>query len=238
MLGRLFGRAKDNHDDTICSSCGRTLLAGEWTQRIGRRQTAASASSARCAARPRAHRAAPSSLTDADGHRDHRTSQAGTQPTATPSGAPSKTKTPRSSVSKAAWRAPRPKSRSSRRSSPGCATPMSRPSPSDADAETAATAAAVPLAPATEPANADGFDAAPLPDEAPFVADTAGLDGEAVGRSRRRIGSRARRRSGRCGGDGRLRLRDVPRPHRSEPWRGAAPRRPTGRCDHRVVHCR
>jgi hypothetical protein len=34
MLGRLFGRAKDNHDDTICSSCGRTLLAGEWTQRI------------------------------------------------------------------------------------------------------------------------------------------------------------------------------------------------------------
>ena len=34
MLGRLFGRAKDNHDDTICSSCGRTLLAGEWTQRL------------------------------------------------------------------------------------------------------------------------------------------------------------------------------------------------------------
>ncbi len=34
MLGRLFGRAKDNHDDTVCSSCGRTLLAGEWTQRI------------------------------------------------------------------------------------------------------------------------------------------------------------------------------------------------------------
>ena len=34
MLGRLFGRAKDNHDDTICGSCGRTLLAGEWTQRI------------------------------------------------------------------------------------------------------------------------------------------------------------------------------------------------------------
>ena len=34
MLGRLFGRAKDHNDDTICSSCGRTLLAGEWTQRI------------------------------------------------------------------------------------------------------------------------------------------------------------------------------------------------------------
>jgi hypothetical protein len=34
MLGRLFGRAKDNHDDTMCSSCGRTLLAGEWTQRL------------------------------------------------------------------------------------------------------------------------------------------------------------------------------------------------------------
>jgi len=34
MLGRLFGRTKDEHDDTVCSNCGRTLLAGEWTQRI------------------------------------------------------------------------------------------------------------------------------------------------------------------------------------------------------------
>jgi hypothetical protein len=34
MLGRLFGRAKDHRDDTMCSSCGRTLLAGEWTQRL------------------------------------------------------------------------------------------------------------------------------------------------------------------------------------------------------------
>jgi hypothetical protein len=34
MLGRLFGRTKDDRDDTICSTCGRTLLAGEWTQRI------------------------------------------------------------------------------------------------------------------------------------------------------------------------------------------------------------
>ena len=34
MLGRLFGRTKDDRDDTVCSTCGRTLLAGEWTQRI------------------------------------------------------------------------------------------------------------------------------------------------------------------------------------------------------------
>ena len=34
MLGRLFGRAKDDRDDTVCSTCGRTLLAGEWTQRV------------------------------------------------------------------------------------------------------------------------------------------------------------------------------------------------------------
>ena len=34
MLGRLFGRSKDESDDTICSACGRTLLAGEWTQRV------------------------------------------------------------------------------------------------------------------------------------------------------------------------------------------------------------
>src|SRR5271157_1499619 len=33
MLGRLFGRTKDDRDDTVCSACGRTLLAGEWTQR-------------------------------------------------------------------------------------------------------------------------------------------------------------------------------------------------------------
>lgn len=34
MLGRLFGHTKDDHDDTVCSACGRTLLAGEWTQRV------------------------------------------------------------------------------------------------------------------------------------------------------------------------------------------------------------
>jgi hypothetical protein len=34
MLGRLFGRSKEDNDDTVCSVCGRTLLAGEWTQRL------------------------------------------------------------------------------------------------------------------------------------------------------------------------------------------------------------
>jgi len=34
MLGRLFGRTKDDRDDTVCSACGRHLLAGEWTQRV------------------------------------------------------------------------------------------------------------------------------------------------------------------------------------------------------------
>ena len=34
MLGRLFGRSKEDNDETICATCGRTLLAGEWTQRL------------------------------------------------------------------------------------------------------------------------------------------------------------------------------------------------------------
>jgi hypothetical protein len=34
MLGRLFGHTKNDRDDTVCSACGRTLLAGEWTQRV------------------------------------------------------------------------------------------------------------------------------------------------------------------------------------------------------------
>jgi hypothetical protein len=34
MLGRIFGRGKDEPDQAVCASCGRTLLAGEWTQKI------------------------------------------------------------------------------------------------------------------------------------------------------------------------------------------------------------
>ena len=34
MLGRIFGRGKDQPDQAVCASCGRTLLAGEWTQQI------------------------------------------------------------------------------------------------------------------------------------------------------------------------------------------------------------
>ena len=30
----LFGRGKDDRDELACAQCGRTLLAGEWTQRI------------------------------------------------------------------------------------------------------------------------------------------------------------------------------------------------------------
>jgi hypothetical protein len=30
----LFGRGKDDRDDLACAQCGRTLLAGEWTQRV------------------------------------------------------------------------------------------------------------------------------------------------------------------------------------------------------------
>ena len=29
----LFGRGKDNKVGRVCTECGRTLLAGEWTQR-------------------------------------------------------------------------------------------------------------------------------------------------------------------------------------------------------------
>ncbi|HZL65333.1 MAG TPA: hypothetical protein VFD50_10395 [Thermoleophilia bacterium] len=34
MFGRIFGRDKDNHDQAVCAECGRTLLAGEWTQTV------------------------------------------------------------------------------------------------------------------------------------------------------------------------------------------------------------
>lgn len=34
MLGRLFGRGKNDNDEATCAACGRTLLAGEWTQRL------------------------------------------------------------------------------------------------------------------------------------------------------------------------------------------------------------
>ena len=34
MLGRLFGKNKDASGEAVCAECGRTLLAGELTQRI------------------------------------------------------------------------------------------------------------------------------------------------------------------------------------------------------------
>jgi hypothetical protein len=34
MFGRIFGRGKDDRDQAVCAECGRTLLAGEWTQTI------------------------------------------------------------------------------------------------------------------------------------------------------------------------------------------------------------
>ncbi len=34
MFGRIFGRGKDDNDQAVCAECGRTLLAGEWTQTI------------------------------------------------------------------------------------------------------------------------------------------------------------------------------------------------------------
>lgn len=34
MLGRLFGRGKDEPQQAVCAQCGRPLLAGEWTRRV------------------------------------------------------------------------------------------------------------------------------------------------------------------------------------------------------------
>ncbi len=34
MFGRIFGRGKDDQDQAVCAHCGRTLLAGEWTQTV------------------------------------------------------------------------------------------------------------------------------------------------------------------------------------------------------------
>jgi hypothetical protein len=34
MFGRIFGRRKDEPDQAVCAQCGRTLLAGEWTQKV------------------------------------------------------------------------------------------------------------------------------------------------------------------------------------------------------------
>lgn len=34
MFGRMFGRGKDEPDQAVCAECSRTLLAGEWTQKV------------------------------------------------------------------------------------------------------------------------------------------------------------------------------------------------------------
>ena len=34
MWGSLFGHGKDDVTEPSCAACGRTLLAGEWTQRV------------------------------------------------------------------------------------------------------------------------------------------------------------------------------------------------------------
>ena len=34
MFGRIFGRDKDDPGQAVCAECGRTLLAGEWTQTV------------------------------------------------------------------------------------------------------------------------------------------------------------------------------------------------------------
>jgi hypothetical protein len=34
MFGRMFGHGKDERDQAVCAECGRTLLAGEWTQKV------------------------------------------------------------------------------------------------------------------------------------------------------------------------------------------------------------
>jgi len=34
MFGRIFGHGKDEPDQAVCAECGRTLLAGEWTQKV------------------------------------------------------------------------------------------------------------------------------------------------------------------------------------------------------------
>jgi hypothetical protein len=34
MLGRLFGKNKDTSGEAVCVECGRTLLAGEWTETV------------------------------------------------------------------------------------------------------------------------------------------------------------------------------------------------------------
>ena len=34
MLGRLFGKNKDTSGEAVCAECGRTLLAGEWTETV------------------------------------------------------------------------------------------------------------------------------------------------------------------------------------------------------------
>jgi hypothetical protein len=179
MLGRLFGRAKDNHDDTICSSCGRTLLAGEWTQR-----TVAEDGSERfiCSLCSPPEGSSGSPLEPAD-------------EMATVTNGRVK---PVRTESDAFWRALKDKdaeiehleSRLARAEAEKqeLAAQLARlrnayePAvASDAGAETGETAAAVPLAAATEPAIGDGFDAAPLHDEAaPLAADAARANGEAV----------------------------------------------------------
>ena len=213
MLGRLFGRAKDNHDDTVCSSCGRTLLAGEWTQRIVEDDGS--------------ERFICSLCSPPEGSPGSPLEQADEMATVTTGRVK-----PVRAESDAFWRALKDKDSEIERLESRLARAEAEKQElaaqlarlrnaheaviaSDVDAETVASTAAAAPAPATEPANAEGSAAAPCGRRAP--AQTLRIDGEA--------GRRSPTASADAAAGGRVRRRDVPRPHRSKPRRGVATRR-------------
>ena len=135
MLGRLFGKNKDTSGEAVCAECGRTLLAGEWTQKIvdddgNERLLCSLCGQAQPARRRRAApgqerrgnaaRAAGQDAGEAGAGPGGRSRRATRTP---PSGRRSRTATPRSSACKTSSRAARPNVRSCSAAWPACRRP-------------------------------------------------------------------------------------------------------------------
>ena len=223
-------------DQAVCAQCGRTLLAGEWTQTIvdehgderlicslcgqARAEPGAGSRGARtCQQRPHARDAERGQVrgaATAGARACHRARAGARRPRATPSGTPSRRRTPRSNGSRPNWRGLRPSGRSLPAGSRASARP---PLPQKQRRTRLAGAAAVVAQPRPSPRSRGGRAAstpkAGRPQAQAVMRTRPG--GRRYGGERPRAGRqrRSRRRRGRRGGvagDGLRRRRSSPSP--------------------------
>ena len=180
MFGRIFGRGKDDQDQAVCAQCGRTLLAGEWTQTIvdehGDERLICSLCGQAYAGENEPVAAAPAPANNGrvrETRSEARSTRSGrcpspsrppslnrhatTAPRATPSGRRSRRRTPRSNSSRPSWRARRPSGRSSPAGSRASARPAQPPAKRRSPARS----------PATRPSRASAPGARPRPSSPP-----------------------------------------------------------------------